>query len=380
MKQQRAPHVLMTADAVGGVWVYASSLAQELAKRGWRVTLVTLGPAPREDQFLPLLDYPQIDLEITDLLLEWQDPEGKDRGRTLAYMESLSRRLRPDIVHANGFREACAAWRAPVVVTAHSCVGSWWRACRDAEPEERWQLYLRDVRAALAGAERWVAPSAAFRDAMRQLYETPRAGRVIANGIAMLCGGPAPKEPFVLAAGRLWDEAKNIRALSRIAGQLDWPVHIAGPLEETGGGIAPHDGDSIWHGNLPHGEMLALMQRAAIFVSPALYEPFGLTVLEAAARGCALVLSDIPVFRELWNGAALFIEPRDPQSLRAALSALTRDGARRTSLQSAAKARAARFTLAAMTGGYERLYAEMLPQRMQPKASAPSSPALEARA
>ena len=38
------------------------------------------------------------------------------------------------------------------------------------------------------------------------------------------------------------------------------------------------------------------MSRAAIFFSPALYEPFGLGVLEAAARGCALVLADIPSF------------------------------------------------------------------------------------
>ena len=34
------------------------------------------------------------------------------------------------------------------------------------------------------------------------------------------------------------------------------------------------------------------MQRAEVFVSPAVYEPFGLTVLEAAAAGCALVLAD----------------------------------------------------------------------------------------
>ena len=41
------------------------------------------------------------------------------------------------------------------------------------------------------------------------------------------------------------------------------------------------------------------------------YEPFGLAVLEAAQAGCALVLSDIPTFRELWNGAAQFVPPGD---------------------------------------------------------------------
>jgi hypothetical protein len=38
-------------------------------------------------------------------------------------------------------------------------------------------------------------------------------------------------------------------------------------------------------------------------------EPFGLAVLEAAQAGCPLVLSDLPGFRELWDGAALFRRP-----------------------------------------------------------------------
>ena len=40
------------------------------------------------------------------------------------------------------------------------------------------------------------------------------------------------------------------------------------------------------------------------------FEPFGLAVLEAARAGCALVLSDIATFRELWDGAALFVARR----------------------------------------------------------------------
>ena len=42
--------VLMTVDAVGGVWVYATNLARSLCERGCHVRLVTLGPPPRKDQ------------------------------------------------------------------------------------------------------------------------------------------------------------------------------------------------------------------------------------------------------------------------------------------------------------------------------------------
>ncbi len=46
---------------------------------------------------------------------------------------------------------------------------------------------------------------------------------------------------------------------------------------------------------------------ATVFASMARYEPFGLAVLEAAQAGMRLVLSDIPTFRELWDGAAIFV-------------------------------------------------------------------------
>jgi glycosyltransferase involved in cell wall biosynthesis len=54
---------------------------------------------------------------------------------------------------------------------------------------------------------------------------------------------------------------------------------------------------------------------AAVFASIARYEPFGLAVLEAAQSGCALVLSDIPTFREFWHDAATFVPTDDPDRL-----------------------------------------------------------------
>jgi glycosyltransferase involved in cell wall biosynthesis len=357
-------HLLMTADAVGGVWGYASSLAQEMAKS---VTFVTLGPAPRQDQCLPLLAYDDIELEITDLELEWQDPQGDDRQRVLDYLGSLDERFRPDIVHLNGYREALAGWRAPVLVGAHSCVGSWWRACRESAPSEAgWETYLADVSAGLAAADRWVAPTVAFRDSIEQLYAPTRSGEVIFNGINLTMEAGA-KEPFILAAGRLWDEAKNIGVLPAIAPRLEWPVRIAGAVRQ-GNNAADTEGGVEWLGKLPQSELHDLMRKAGIFVSPAVYEPFGLGVLEAAANGCALVLADIPTFRELWEGAALFVNPRDPSEIEATLNALCRNADLQETLQHAARQRSARYSLSAKADAYERLYCEMLarPTRKRP--------------
>src|SRR3546814_16818778 len=68
-------------------------------------------------------------------------------------------------------------------------------------------------------------------------------------------------------------------------------------------------------GVLGEASMAAWRERAGIFVSPSLYEPFGLAVLEAAMSGCALLLSDIPTFRELWDGAAVFTPAGDSDAL-----------------------------------------------------------------
>ena len=65
-------------------------------------------------------------------------------------------------------------------------------------------------------------------------------------------------------------------------------------------------------GRLTPPQMARVVSRApSIYALPARYEPFGLSVLEAALSGCALVLGDIPSLREIWDGAALFVDPDD---------------------------------------------------------------------
>ena len=54
MPPSRRPCVLMTCDAVGGVWAYAGTLARALARQGWSVHLVVMGP-PADLQQIDLL-------------------------------------------------------------------------------------------------------------------------------------------------------------------------------------------------------------------------------------------------------------------------------------------------------------------------------------
>ena len=99
--------------------------------------------------------------------------------------------------------------------------------------------------------------------------------------------------------------------------------------------------------------------RAGIYALPARYEPFGLSVLEAALSGCALVLGDIPSLRELWHGAATFVDPDDAVSLARALTKLIEDEAHRELMALLALDRAQRYSVDAMTDAYFAVYRQL---------------------
>jgi glycosyltransferase involved in cell wall biosynthesis len=91
-----------------------------------------------------------------------------------------------------------------------------------------------------------------------------------------------------------------------------------------------------------------------------LYEPFGLSVLEAAQAGCALVLSDIPTFRELWDGAAIFIDPASEEAIAATVDLLASEPEERARLGAEASQRAEWYTPEAMAEAMLGHYRDLL--------------------
>jgi glycosyltransferase involved in cell wall biosynthesis len=342
---------------VGGVWTYATGLTSALAAMGVDVRLVTMGRKATHDQ-LKMLS-PSVQVIESDLALEWQDPEAADLAHAREFLRSLEDRVQPDIVHLNSYREANFNWHAPTLVVAHSCVNSWALACHDGAwlSEPRWQRYSALAAGGLDRADAWVAPTRAFRKVVQELYRPRVRGMTILNGIEASAEKASEKKCFILAAGRMWDAAKNLAVLAEAGSDLDWPVFVAGGAAGSAGKL--RSGIELL-GELSHLELGRRMQRAAIFVSPARYEPFGLSVLEAAQAGCALVLSDIPTFRELWDGAARFVPCGDAGGLRDALRRLCADARLRTKLQQAAFRRAQRYSMRQMADTYARLYRSLL--------------------
>lgn len=309
--------LLMTADAVGGVLTYATTLARGLGTRGTTVHLAVLGPPAKPEQRAALRDLPNVVVHELDCALEWMDDPWSEVERSTEWLVRLENRVQPDVVHVNGFAHGAAGFRAPVVVGAHSCILSWWRAVHGEDAPARYETYRREVKLGLARADAVIAPSRAMLGALERHYGFD-GGVVVSNG-AQLPARIRKKERFVLTCGRLADRAKNAAAITRIAPRLPWPVKLAGSGAEDAG---------IEHlGWLGPDALSEVMERAAICALPALYEPFGLCALEAALRSCALVLGDIESQREIWGDAAIYVDPRDDDAIARAITTLATDGA-----------------------------------------------------
>lgn len=351
----------MTADAVGGVWTYTMELARALAPRGVEVVVATMGPRPNDAQRAEAAASGNVTLVESDYRLEWMDAPWGDVARAGRWLLALEREVAPDVVHLNGYVHGALAWRAPVLVVGHSCVVSWWRAVKGGQPPAEWAPYRTAVARGLRRASAVVAPSRPMLDSLRADYGRLPAARVIHNARDAARYRPADaKEPLVLAVGRLWDEAKNIGALARVAPRLSWPVAIAGATESPDGAAQRFE-HVRQLGRLDPDALAGWLARAAIYAFPARYEPFGLSVLEAALSGCALVLGDVPSLRELWGDAAVFVSSDDDGELVAAIESLVRDEAGRRALAARARARAlARYTPERMADEYLDTYHELL--------------------
>lgn len=358
--------VLMTTDTVGGVWNYSLELARGLGEKGIEVALATMGSPLNELQRDKADRTPGLRVFESHLKLEWMDEPWRDVEKAGEWLLNLESRICPDVIHLNGYAHGVLPWNAPKLVVGHSCVLSWWRAVKGEDAPESWDRYQVEVAAGLHAADLVVAPSTAMLAALADHYgQLPRT-RVIPNGRDAHIFRPTAKEPMLFSAGRLWDEAKNLEALERVAPRLPWPIFVAGDNHHPDGGeIRPHNTRLL--GRLSQRALAAWLGRASIYALPARYEPFGLSILEAALAGCTLILGDIPSLREIWRNRAVFVDPNDTEELEREVMSLIESPERRQSLAAGARSRALELTPERMVSGYLTAYGEMLAARAVPE-------------
>jgi glycosyltransferase involved in cell wall biosynthesis len=359
--------ILMTVDTVGGVWNYAVELIKGLSDRGIEVALATMGPLPDAEKQKSLAGIKNVDLYESSFKLEWMEQPWEDVEEASEWLLELEIMLHPNIVHLNGFVHGALPWHSPVVVVGHSCVSSWYEKVKGEKVPSQWQYYQKRVSEGLRGADAVVAPSKAMLDMLKTHYGISDLCRVIYNGRSR--GDEVfAKKNMVLSAGRVWDEGKNMDALMSIASELPWPLFIAGDCANK---PVKYEKVKLLR-QIPNQSLLGWMRDAAIYALPARYEPFGLSILEAAGNECALVLGDIESLREIWGDAAVYVNPDDREELKTAINRLIENDSLRNQYGKKARQRASQFSSDIMVNNYIDLYNNLICKRFPVSESNPN--------
>ncbi len=165
-----------------------------------------------------------------------------------------------------------------------------------------------------------------------------------------------PEGPFVLTVGTM-QPRKNHRRLIEAFYRLPESLRMAFTLVIAGGKgwgydeveeyvrqLGP-DRRVVFTGFVDDGDLPALYRAAAVFAYPALYEGFGLPVLEAMASGVPVLTSNVSSLPEVTGPvAAELVDPLDVESIRDGLERLLDDPDRRSRLRELGIERAASYT------------------------------------
>jgi len=351
--------ILMTVDAVGGIWRYAMDLASALRLEGVETVFAGFGPLPsrrmiEEAQAVGRLHW-------SEKPLDWMAGGENELADIPERLARLADAEAVDLLHLNLPSQAAGfASSRPVVVVSHSCILTWFAAVRRTAPPDDWSWHEAINRDGFGAADAIIAPSRSHADALSRSYAVRNVD--VVHNASRHIPTRLHKAPYCFAAARWWDEGKNAAVLDQAAALISFPLIAAGSVDGPNGEHV--DLRHVDHrGELDHREAMALMDEASIFVSPSIYEPFGLAALEAARSGAVLVLADIPTYRELWRDAAVFADPSNPRAFASAIDVVAADRGLRRRLALAAQERSRHFSLANQSRQMLAVYRRVLDQR-----------------
>lgn len=353
--------VLVTTDSAGDLWQYSLDLARGLSRLGHETVLASTGSAAATGQIGAAAAIPGLRLVDCGLGPDRLAGEQATPVRTAQAVADLAAETDCDIVQLNSPELAALAdFGPPVVAVLHNCVASRWEAVQGAALPADLARRTELIAGGLRAAGEVVVPTAAFGATVKRHYGLDAPPRIVHPGRSPVAVPNGVPHDFVFTAGRLWDEGKNFGMLDAAAGRIGVPMRAAGPIAGPNGARVLFDNIHCL-GSLGEEELGRWLSARPVFVSAALHEPFGPAVLEAASAGCALILSDIPTYRELWDEVAIFIDPRDEDGFARAIGDLVGDDFERAVLGRAARERAARYTPDAMAAQMANLYRRLLP-------------------
>lgn len=174
-------------------------------------------------------------------------------------------------------------------------------------------------------------------------------------------GLPEDRTILLFVAAETWIPRKGLDVLDDAARQLREPeasyICVVGALNrQVRRMFADHPVEARLVGSVTDRARLAKYYLASdALVVPSLNESFGLIIIEAAAMGCRVVCSDLPVFREILGEEGLYFPLKDSRACARALEEVAANRRAESSLALASTVRS-RFSIDRITDQYLATY------------------------
>jgi glycosyltransferase involved in cell wall biosynthesis len=330
--------------AHGGIGTVTESLARELVREGHRVRVI--GIRERGDTA------PEQEIASGVEVLRLAGPTvrrlGWLQGRYLLYKQvaAWARRGEVDLVEAPDYEGWTAGWRrlpVPLVVRLHGSVSYFSFESRMALNELTFQV----ERMALRRADFHCSTSGYTAELTRRLFRLGRfAPKILYNpvevpsrndhwrpmGNRVVYTGTLVAKKGVIPLIRAWSEV--VRAVP------DAELHLYGRdgRSPSGGSMREHllaqvpeslRGSLVFHGHVPHPDILEGLRSARVGVFPSFSEAFGVAPLESMAQGCPTICSSRTSGPELLSDGVhgLLVDPANEGDIARAILQVLRDPA-----------------------------------------------------
>jgi glycosyltransferase involved in cell wall biosynthesis len=360
LKKTNGPNkILMTTDNLGGVWTYTIELLSEFEKSGILTALAIMGRPLTDDHRQQLSFFNNVKVYDSTYKLEWMEDPWEEVDIAGEWLLNIRDEFHPDLIHLNSFSFGALNWGVPVVTVAHSDVLSWWKSVLNYPHPKRFNEYFKRVKNGLENSTYIIAPTKSMMSYLNEHYGEFKNQKVIYNG-RKIKPYNIEKQCLIFSMGRIWDSAKNISLLINSAPMLKWKVRLAGNPQNPVTNELTLYGNVDFLGGLTEENVFDYLAESSIFVLPARYEPFGLSPLEAALSGCALVLGDIDSLREVWGDAALYVNPDDGAMLIEVVNNLISDKDLLKEFSMRAQEKAAEYSTRRMFSEYLKIYKTVL--------------------
>ena len=179
-------------------------------------------------------------------------------------------------------------------------------------------------------------------------------------------------EKFILAVGHFEKRKNYLRLVEAIARLRDQGRSCSLVMVGNNSGERQAIKDRVESENLSGNvrflsglsdlEVRCVYKLCSLFVFPSSYEGFGIPILEAMAAGRPMVLSDIPVFREITQDKGVYFHHSDTQAMASAIEAVMSSSHERERLVKYGNERVQDFSFQGLARQMETVYRALIPK------------------